>query len=135
MSDTEMQLHPIAAKVSAALGTGADGRMVVLPPEAARVATDELLRLQDAQEAVEHLCALVFKIKRIAGDAGLPAMVTIAGILQAKVTSASALAEQLKKGGLDAATAAVVGREVVSRAPTAPQVKAPTVKARRGLSK
>lgn len=133
MSD-EVTLHPIAAELAEAMERSPDGTAVSFPTAAVERAAQKVRATAD-DEALTHLIALAVKIKRIAGEGGTAAIMSIGLIVADKLGSTAAAADRLVAAGLEDDAKSFLGRKEEKRAPAQPQTAGPApVKAKRGLS-
>src|SRR5688572_16231018 len=129
-----IELHPIVAELAATMERSADKASVSFPNQALE-RTQSKLRATTDNEPVVHLIALAAKIKRIAGDGGLAAIVSIGLLIADKLGSAQAAADKLEGAGLAKEAQSFLGKVGETRAPRDDhKPPTPTVKAKRGLS-
>jgi hypothetical protein len=129
----DVELHPIVAELAAAMERSEDGKSVFFStPSVERAAAK--LRATDGDVVLSHLVALAVKIKRVAGEGGVAAVMSIALLVADKLGSKDAAADRLEAAGLGADAKAFLGQSTEKRAPQEPNKPAPpTVKAKRGL--
>jgi hypothetical protein len=130
---TDVELHPIVAELSAAMQRSSDKKQVAFPPDVLEK-TRARVRASSEDEVLAHLIALAVKIKRVAGDGGMPAIAAIAMLVADKLGSASDAADRFNAAGISNA-AALLGVSDPIRAPREQTKAAAPVKAKRGLSK
>jgi hypothetical protein len=130
----DVTLHPVVAALAATMVRSADKKSVSFPLDAVEKAAAGA-RTSTDPAVVRDLIALAVKIKRIAGDGGLAAIVEIGLIVAEKLGSTQAAGDQLEAAGVAKDAAALLGKAVETRAPRSEPTKpnAPNIKAKRGL--
>ncbi len=132
------KLHPIVAELAAEMIRSPDHTTVSFPTAAVEKA-QQRIRASNDDDVVAHLIALAAKIRRVARDGGMAAILTIGALVADKLGSTSAAADRLVKGGMQKEAAALLGRRVPLTAPRSGQgapegsVKAGTLTPKRRL--
>lgn len=129
----DIELHPIVSELAGAMERSEDGTFVFFStPSVERAAAK--LRATDGDAVLTHLVALAVKLKRVAGDGGAAAIMSIGLLLADKLGSKDAAASRLEAAGLGSDAKALLGQRTEKRAPQEPSKPAPpTVKPKRGL--
>jgi hypothetical protein len=130
----DVELHPIAAELAAAMQRSPDKKQIAFPPEVIERARARVRSSNDGDEVLAHLIALAAKIKRLAGDGGTPAIAALVMIVVDKLGSVDEAADRFNAAGITNA-AQLLGSIETSRAPREQPKPQATVRPKRGLSK